>query len=223
VTRTEFFEDSRFCSGCHQFEPGGAAPNGKLLENTYAEWENSRYAADGIVCQTCHMPDRRHLWRGIHDPDMVRSGVTIEWTISDAEAGLRVTNTGTGHRFPTYATPEVLVSVQLLDADRQSIDGAFTEHAIARRIGYQGGAWVELSDTRLLPDSGVAVTVPVPSEARHVRASITVRPDAFYREMFESLLTGMLSDTSRVLLSEAGRRAESSPFRIFDEAVPLHP
>ncbi len=22
-------------------------------------------------CQTCHMPDRRHLWRGIHDSDMV--------------------------------------------------------------------------------------------------------------------------------------------------------
>jgi hypothetical protein len=223
VTRTEFFEDSRFCSGCHQFEPGGAAPNGKLLENTYTEWENSRYAAEGVVCQTCHMPDRRHLWRGIHDPDMVRSGVTIEWTISDAEAGLQVTNTGTGHRFPTYATPEVLVSVQLLDADRQPIVGAYTEHAIARRIGYQAGAWVELSDTRLLPDSGVAVTVAVPPEARHVRASITVRPDAFYRELFESLLTGMLSDTSRALLTEAGRRAESSPFRIFDEAVPLQP
>jgi len=67
------------------------------------------------------------------------------------------------------------------------------------------------------------VTVAVPPEARHVRASITVRPDAFYRELFESLLTGMLSDTSRALLTEAGRRAESSPFRIFDEAVPLQP
>ena len=223
VVRTEFFEDSRFCAGCHQFGPGGAAPNGKPLENTFTEWENSRYAAEGIVCQTCHMPDRRHLWRGIHDPEMVRSGVTVEWTISDAVAGLRVTNTGTGHRFPTYATPEVLVSVQLLDADRQPIGDASAEHAIARRIAYRGGAWVELSDTRLLPDSGVSVTVPVPPEARHMRASITVLPDAFYREVFEILLTGILSDTSRALLSDAARQAEGSPFRIFEETVPLRP
>ncbi len=33
----------------------------------------------------------------------------------------------------------------------------------------------------------------------------------------------MLCDPSRALLTEAGRRAESSPFRIFDEVVPLQP
>src|SRR5439155_14402052 len=32
--------------------------------------------------RSCHMPDRRHLWRGVHHPEMVRSGVTI-----DASAG----------------------------------------------------------------------------------------------------------------------------------------
>ena len=221
VTRTGFFEDSRFCAGCHQFGPGGAAPNGKPLENTYSEWERSRYAAEGVVCQTCHMPDRQHLWRGIHDPEMVRSGVTIEWVSEGAEAGLRITNTGTGHRFPTYATPEVLVRVELLDGDGQPIDGAAIEHSIARRIAYQGGAWVELSDTRLVPDSGVMVAVPLAPGARQARASISVLPDAFYREVFEMMLVGMLSDTSRSLLSEARRQAEASPFRIFDETVPL--
>jgi len=167
------------------------------------------------------MPDRQHLWRGIHDPEMVRSGVTIEWVTEGAEAGLRITNTGTGHRFPTYATPEVLVRVELLDGDGQPIDGAVAEHSIARRIAYRGGAWVELSDTRLVPDSGVVVAVPLAPEAKQARASVFVVPDAFYREVFETMLVGMLSDTSRSLLSEARRQAEASPFHIFDETVPL--
>ena len=221
VARTEFLEDSRFCAGCHQFGPGGAAPNGKPLQNTYAEWERSRYAAEGIVCQTCHMPDRQHVWRGIHDPEMVRSGVAVEWLTEGAEAGLRITNTGTGHRFPTYATPEVLVRVELLDEDGQPIDEAAVEHSIARRIAYQAGAWVELSDTRLVPDSGVVVAVPLAPEAKQARASISVLPDAFYLEVFETMLMGMLSDTSRSLLSEARWQAETSPFRIFDETVSL--
>jgi hypothetical protein len=221
VTRTVFFEDSRFCAGCHQFGPGGAAPNGKPLENTFAEWERSRYPAEGVVCQTCHMPDRQHLWRGIHDPEMVRSGVTVEWVSEGAKAGLRITNTGTGHRFPTYATPEVLVRVELLDGDGQPIDGAAAEHSIARRIAHQSGAWLELSDTRLVPDSSVVVAVPLTPEARQARGSISVLPDVFYREVFETMLAGMLSDTSRSLLSEARRQAEASPFRIFDETVPL--
>jgi len=61
------FEDSRFCAACHQFETGDYALNGKLLENTYQEWQASRYAREGKPCQSCHMPERRHLWRGIHD------------------------------------------------------------------------------------------------------------------------------------------------------------
>jgi len=224
VSRTEFFEDSRFCAGCHQFGPGGAAPNGKPLENTFVEWADSRYADEGVSCQSCHMPDRQHLWRGIHDPGMVRSGITIEWLgeASEAgEAGLRITNTGTGHRFPTYATPEVLVRISLLDQDRQPIDGTRVEHSIARRIAYQGGAWIELSDTRLAPDSAVVVSIPLVEGARHARAEISVQPDAFYREVFEMLLAGMLSDTSSTLLGEARRRADESPYILFDETVAL--
>ena len=224
VIRTEFFEDSRFCAGCHQFGPGGAAPNGKPLENTFAEWEASRYADEGVSCQSCHMPDRQHLWRGIHDPAMVRSGVTIEWlegTGAGSDIGLRIINTGTGHRFPTYATPEILVRIELLGEDLQPIDGAMTEHSIARRIAYQGGAWVELSDTRLAPDSAALISLPYVEGARHARAEIFVQPDAFYLGVFEALTAGMLSDTSSSLLGEARRRAEASPFQVFSETVPL--
>jgi hypothetical protein len=223
VTRTSYFEDSRFCAGCHQFE--APAPNGKSIQNTYTEWQNSRYASAGVTCQSCHMPDQRHLWRGIHDPEMVRSGITIEWVrqvgAGAPEIGLRVTNRGTGHAFPTYVTPEVGIQLQLLDADRRPLDEGLRELVIARRVVSRNGVWVELSDTRLLPDSSATVTVAEKEAARFVRGSVVVRPDAFYLGLFQSLLAGSLSDTSRALLRQAKEKAAASPFSVFEETVPL--
>ena len=57
--------------------------------------------------------------------------------------------------------------------------------------------------------------------ASWVRGTVEVRPDAFYRGVFASLLRGTVSDTSRSLLEEAHRRTLASPFVIFDETVPV--
>src|SRR3990170_4308581 len=75
ATRTPAFLRAEFCRSCHQFAPDGLALNGKLLEDTYNEWRSSRFAREGTQCQDCHMPDPRHLWRGLHDAGMVRSGL----------------------------------------------------------------------------------------------------------------------------------------------------
>src|SRR5438552_18599374 len=125
VTRTPAFLSSEFCRDCHQFKPDGFAVNGKLLQNTYEEWKASRFAREGTQCQDCHMPDRRHLWRGIHDPAMVRLGLTIvaRAGASRYRAGdtisvtLSVENTRVGHAFPTYVTPRVILRGELIDAD----------------------------------------------------------------------------------------------------------
>ncbi len=80
--------------------------NGKLIENTYEEWKASPQAARGLTCQRCHMPGRRHLWRGIHDPETVRTGVNTGVSGISVAGGmlgarLSLTNTATGHFFPT--------------------------------------------------------------------------------------------------------------------------
>ncbi|MBN2847102.1 MAG: cytochrome c family protein [Coriobacteriia bacterium] len=47
-----FHETAEFCGSCHDvYHPF----NGLLLEATYTEWKNGPYAAEGIVCQDCHM------------------------------------------------------------------------------------------------------------------------------------------------------------------------
>jgi hypothetical protein len=219
VTRTAYFEDSRFCAGCHQFEL--PAPNGKSLQNTFEEWRSSRYAEQGLGCQGCHMPDRRHLWRGVHDSVTVSGGVTIEWVTGSARSvALRVTNTRTGHRFPTYVTPEVIVGIELLDADRRVIGGAAVESAIRRVVESRGGIWVELSDTRLAPDSSLILAAGAEEpRARFARGTVVVYPDAFYQRMFAGMMAGALSDTSAALISEAYRRASESAFTIFDDTI----
>jgi hypothetical protein len=219
ATRTEYFEDSRFCAGCHQFE--FPAPNGKSLQNTFEEWEASRYAEQGLGCQGCHMPERRHLWRGVHDSLTVASGVTIEWVEGFAPSvAFRVTNSGTGHRFPTYVTPEVVVGIELLDADRRVIEGSAVRSAIRRVVESRSGIWVELSDTRLAPDSNLTLSARVEEpRARFARGTVVVYPDAFYQRMFGGMMAGSLSDTSAVLISEAYRRASESAFTIFDDTI----
>jgi len=47
------FSSSRFCASCHQYQnPETGAPG----QETYTEWQASPAAADGVQCQTCHMP-----------------------------------------------------------------------------------------------------------------------------------------------------------------------
>lgn len=145
------FEDSRFCAVCHQFSTSGARLNGKLLENTYEEWRASPPGRSGQTCQSCHMPDRRHLWRGIHDPETARRALTVMLDLvpdGDARmrAAARITNTGAGHHFPTYVVPEVVFSLRLVRAGERQVR-EIARAVVARRADID--LTRELFDTRL--------------------------------------------------------------------------
>ncbi len=47
-----FHESAQFCGACHNVDH---PTNGLHLESTYTEWSEGPYAAEGIVCQDCHM------------------------------------------------------------------------------------------------------------------------------------------------------------------------
>jgi Cytochrome c554 and c-prime len=223
VTRTPAYLASEFCRGCHQFEPDGFALNGTLLENTYAEWKASRFAAAGVQCQNCHMPDRRHLWRGIHDPDMVRSGLTItlvedEHPADAVSSRLVVENSGVGHRFPTYVTPLVILRAELLDARARPLPGSRVERRIGREVTLDLER--EVSDTRLAP--GERTELPyagvLDGDAVAARFSVLVYPDAFYTAFFESLLrqgAGRGEDDIRRALDDSRRSA----FVVFEKVI----
>ncbi len=228
VTRSRAFLSSEFCRGCHQFTPGGFSVNGKLLENTYEEWKASGFARRGVQCQDCHMPDRRHLWRGIHDPGMVTSGLTIGVTPSAPRyrAGeafaltLTVRNSGVGHAFPTYVTPRVVLRGELLDAEGAPVPGSRRDVVIAREVTLD--LFREVSDTRLLPGRAATLVLRGRVERHGLRArlSVIVEPDAFYTRFFETLLTqGPGRGESQI--REALETTQRSAFTVFVREIPL--
>jgi len=211
------FSSSRLCAACHQLS-GGFEPGGKPLVNTYAEWEASDYAARGVTCQNCHMPGRRHLFRGIHDPGTVRAGLEIK-AVSLGPAALRltVTNTGVGHEFPTYVTPLVVMRAFLVDASGDEIEGTRREEYIGRMVSSDLSR--EIYDTRLSP--GEARTFEyrpgaAPARAAGVAVEVRVRPDEFYRAMFKSALSsGAYVD--RGLMQKALERNRGSEYLLYRE------
>ena len=128
-----------------------ARSNRALRQDTYREWLDSPYPARGRTCQGCHMPDRAHRFRGIHDPDMVRQGLTINTRVTEEAALLEVRSTGIGHRFPTYIVPRVRLIGLLLDSDGRPIPGGAREEILQRQMSIENGRWIEQSDTRLEP------------------------------------------------------------------------
>ncbi|HEX9870674.1 MAG TPA: multiheme c-type cytochrome, partial [Candidatus Tectomicrobia bacterium] len=229
VTRTAAFERSEFCMGCHQFDEDGFALNGKLLENTYQEWQASRYAKEGVQCQNCHMPDRRHLWRGIHDSEMVKSGVTIALTTQKPtyrpggtlQAALRITNSGVGHYFPTYLTPRVVVRFGLLGKDGQPVPDTQKEAVIGRDVPLDLSR--ELSDTRIPPGETVTInyTQKIPRAELTLRATVTVEPDYFYSRFFQAILDGGQVAKGHAQIQQALQRTQESPVVIFEEQLRL--
>jgi hypothetical protein len=216
VFRTPLFESSEFCSTCHQF-PATLAVAGKPLENTYEEWKVSPQAAQGISCQTCHMPDRQHLWRGIHDPAMVESGLTPHTTTDADKARFEITNTGVAHAFPTYAAPTVIMYAIALDTGGTARLETLRSHVIARHVRYDGERWHELADTRLLPGQSAAIELPWNGNER-VRVWLEVIPDDFYEsEVYPGLLARLVPDGEPTrLITKARADAAASRFRLFE-------
>jgi hypothetical protein len=228
ATWSDAYLRSEFCSSCHQFQPTDLRLNGKLLENTYAEWKASPAAREGLQCQHCHMPDRRHLWRGIHDPDMVRSGVEISVATDrpryrpgeEVRATLTIRSVRVGHYFPTYVTPRVVVRGELLDATGTPIPASAQERAIGRDVPLDLSR--EIADTRIPPggrfafEYGHGLTRPGLS----LRITVTVFPDHFYTRFFESLLaSGAGLGTEQI--QEALEATRRSPFVIFRRDITL--
>ncbi len=220
------FEDARFCASCHQFGPDGYALNGKPLENTYEEWRASPQAAAGRACQDCHMPGRRHLWRGIHDPQMVREALTIETSAATLRAGevaldVVLRNTGAGHHFPTYLTPKVFVEAWQEDARGRPLPGTLRSHEISRLVSPDLER--EIADTRI-PAGGRAVFgyhAPRAAGATSLVLQLRVDPDAFYRGVYEGLLAGGSAGSGEARIRQALRDASASAFVAWHARVGL--
>jgi len=228
VTRTAAFLRAEFCASCHQFGADGLSLNGKPLENTYEEWRRSPAARRGLQCQNCHMPGRRHFWRGIHDADMVRSGIEITLRADRAayragdlgRATLAIETPRVGHAFPTYVTPQVLVRAELVDAQGQPVAGSVEERVIARQVPLDLSH--EISDTRIPPGGRFTLDYSRRLEAvgLKLRVTVTVLPDEFYTRFFEALLAAGAGG-GEAQIREALEATRRSTYTLYVKELPL--
>ena len=215
------FEDSRLCAVCHQFPESGTRLNGKLLENTYEEWRNSLPGRAGQTCQSCHMPDRRHLWRGIHDPEMTARAltVTLDLDMFDRQHMLvqaNIANTGVGHYFPTYVVPEIVFTLHLIDPSGHT-KGEIARTVVARRANVeltqeQFDNRIRSGETRIL--SG---RFKRPAGAGwSVELRMAVSPGAHYQRSFRYALehTAHMTREARQLLREALKQLEAARYHV---------
>lgn len=190
-TASSAFEDSRFCAHCHQFPDDGPRIAGKLQEDTYRQWRASPQSRDK-PCQSCHMPDRQHLWRGIHDPEMTRRAIAVALSLADLGDGryqalARVSNSGAGHHFPTYMVPKVDLILTLIDA------GGARRELGQRVIGWtvDTGITREISDTRIPAGASLdfrqAFAAPRGKDWR-VELVVRVKPGEHYERIYRDSL-----------------------------------
>lgn len=225
----EEYEDSRFCYRCHDFRPGKRSLNDKLIQETYEEWRRTKYAAEGIHCQDCHMPEGRHLFKGIHDPDMVREAFTAEASIeaSDAssiQAKLRITNTGAGHRFPTYVTPQVNLVIWQTNAAGDVLEGTLLRDAVARKVSPNISQ--EWFDTRLMPDESHTLSYEMDRHPEGValQAAVEVWPDENYTIFYRLRIKNgaEMHPTTLPLMQEALDESLASRFTAWEERIELN-
>ncbi len=215
----EAFGDSRFCAHCHQFPPDGPRTAGKLHEDTVAQWEASGMAATQS-CQSCHMPDRRHLWRGIHDPETTRRAIDVQLAVVPVgkrryEAQATVRNVGAGHHFPTYMVPKVELRFARID-----------RHGRRSELGRQSIGWTvdtaitrEIEDTRIPAGQSRRFVQPIDaatSDGWSVELTLHVRPGEHYERTFRDSLSraGQLPQAARPLLREALQRVQTAEYEL---------
>lgn len=220
------FESSQFCAACHQFNKDDYALNGKLLENTFEEWQASRYAREGQSCQSCHMPERRHLFRGIHDSEMTRRALTIYESPPVVENGkvrakLSVENTGAGHSFPTYVTPRVLLEIFQEDDKGHELARSRRQYVINREVSLDVSK--EISDTRLAPGARaeLAYDAALEKQAAQLVFRVRVEPDNFYAKFYRARLKSKGVKQGRKALEVALKNAETSPYTLYQSRQKL--
>ncbi len=214
----DFFEKAEFCAACHQLDEGYEL-NGKVLTNTYREWKKSIYSKNNITCQNCHMPDRQHLFRGIHDPEMVKRGITINAVREGSNARLVITNTGVGHFFPTYVTPVVVIKGFMLDKNDKVIARSMKKAFIGRKVNLDLSK--EIFDTRIPPEKSFEFdyTVSKSYNSGKLVFEVWVYPDEFYNRFYRDLLKGKNGGFDGKEIEKAFKITEKSGYRLFREIL----
>lgn len=201
-TASEAFQDSGFCAACHQHKEHDSPPrvNGKLQVDTWAQWQNSPQAAQGIHCQKCHMPDRQHLWRGIHDAEMTRQALAVQFEIKRtaadrAQLEVHLQNRDAGHHLPTYMVPKITLTFVLRKQD-DSWKQVIHKHIIGWHVNV--ALTEEEFDNRIPAGESRTLQLPVKLPIDDSTWVIDIDVDVAPREHYERTFRQSMKHANRI-------------------------
>jgi hypothetical protein len=152
---------------------------------------------------------------------MTRGALEISLEVGNRGAGeawarAQLANVGAGHRFPTYAVPEIVAVLALVDS-AGSIRSELKRHVIGRRVDIRLAG--EISDTRIAPGGHAmleATFAPPAAKDWRVELRVMVRPAAHYERVFRDALERQqrLSPEAHALLRQALAQAEASGYEL---------
>ncbi|MBE9567651.1 MAG: hypothetical protein IMF14_03070, partial [Proteobacteria bacterium] len=170
------------------------SPDNKVTDNMSEGSSTIDYRSLG--CVQCHMPalerplvaggksrmTRQHLWRGGHDPEMVKSALSFDFNDIDSTGDqdrekrvfrLMITNTGAAHYVPT-GTPDRHLTVQLriLDAQDKVLDEE--NYSIKRTLMWRPFI-IDLWDNRLKRWSPQHYEIETDNDGKAVKAEAIVK------------------------------------------------
>lgn len=142
VSYLELEKKSQFCAPCHQFAFWGTP-----IYESFREWLESPYPAQGIECQTCHMaptgvdyfvfPEKgglirdpaliaSHLQPGAADEKLLQNTVTMmlsaRQVVNLVSVTVTITNTDAGHHVPTdFPGRHMILAVTATDEQGQAL------------------------------------------------------------------------------------------------------
>lgn len=137
---------SEFCAGCHEF-----SLNGVPIFQTYTEWKEGPYAAEGKQCQDCHMETKRgvaakngtirekvyqHFWYGGHSGQFLEKAFQmdskVQQTGKKVKVTLNITNNNVGHKIPSaLPSRKVILSFRASDEKGREI---FSDQRVYAKI-----------------------------------------------------------------------------------------
>ncbi len=192
------FRTAQICYRCHNVASGPAQFYNVGPCGTYAEYEGRFFMKEkGFICQTCHMPEverpvaeggpirlgRRHLWRGGHDPEMIKQAVAVRVQAEpdQPKAGqsvqftLTLINAGAGHKIPT-GDPDRHFTVEFAVVDAKGREVAQQSDTMGRWILWQPVV-LEVYDNRLMPLASreYRFSYRVPDQAAGLKLKTRVR------------------------------------------------
>ncbi|MDH5542574.1 MAG: cytochrome c family protein [Nitrospinota bacterium] len=215
------FNRSEFCKPCHQFEPEDRRVNGKLVQDTYEQWKASPAAKEGKSCASCHMADRTHTFQGIHSQRMVKNGVKIKILKEVDFAIISITNSGTGHKFPTYVTPKIAVTGRVINLNGVEMESTLIEYPIQWKVDLD--MKTERFDTRLDPGETFEKKFNFPKiySGNIYEIEVMVYPDEYYERFYSSLLDKKPEGVDLEKIKKALEDARNSSFSIYKRQFPF--